>query len=284
MSRTARVVVPDIPHHVTQRGNNRQTVFLDDDDLRFYVSLLRKASEEAGLCFLAYCLMPNHVHLVTIPHERDSLAKGLGRAHLHYTQWFNRTHGSSGHLWQNRFYSCPLDEAHCDRAIVYVEHNPVRASLAALPWEYRWSSAKAHIEGTDTTGLLDLEGWRERWDEPSWRELLLARLDGEEVERIRRCTSRGRPFGSTAFVESLESQLGRSLRASPVGRPRGNWGQAPIFGMTSVENRGLSLISADTPIPPSGSTSQRAARAVRSCPCNRSRRSRSPRGRTSCPG
>jgi len=147
----------------------------------------------------------------------------MGRTHLHYAQWYNRRHGASGHLWQNRFYSCPLDEQHCDRAGAYVEHNPVRSGLTARAWEYRWSSAKAHLAGADPSGLLDMEWWRRFWDPASWRQLLLAEVGDEEVQQIRRCTSCGRPFGSAEFVKGLEAELGRTLRAAPVGRPRGAW-------------------------------------------------------------
>jgi putative transposase len=220
MGRIARVVVPDLPHHITQRGNNRQVVFRDDDDRRLYLSLLQERALSAGLRVVAYCLMPNHIHLIAIPEHEDSLAKALGRTHLHYTQWFGHRHASSGHLWQNRFYSCPLDEAHCDQAIVYVERNPVRAQLASRPWQYRWSSAEALLAGQDRTSLLDMRWWNERWDPASWEELLLAAVDGEDVERLRRCTSRGRPWGTTEFVSRLEAKLGRPLRAAPVGRPR----------------------------------------------------------------
>jgi len=220
MGRIARVVVPGLPHHVTQRGNNRQAVFVDDDDRRLYVSLLRERATDARLRILAYCLMPNHVHLIVVPEAHDSLAKAMGRTHLHFTQWFNHRHAASGHLWQNRFYSCPLDEAHGDRAFLYVEHNPVRAKLVRYPWDYAWSSAEAHLTHVDQNGLLDLDWWQERWDPVTWRELLLGALGDEDLGRIRRCTAGGRPFGSAEFVERLEATLGRSLHAAPVGRPR----------------------------------------------------------------
>jgi putative transposase len=127
MARTARVVAAGVPHHVTQGGNNRQDVFLTDDDRRYYLSVLRDRSQQAGLQLLGYCLMTNHVHLVVIPTRAESLAQALGRAHSWYAQRFNRRYRRSGHLWQNRFYSCPLGSSQLVRALAYVDLNPVRA-------------------------------------------------------------------------------------------------------------------------------------------------------------
>src|SRR4030042_765949 len=129
MPRLARMVIPGVPHHITQRGNNRQDVFFVDDDRRVYLSLLQEPSRRYGLQLLGYCLMSNHVHLIATPARDDSLAKAVGRGHWLYTQYVNRLHGRSGHLWQNRFYSCALDEEHLVAARAYAERNPVRAKL-----------------------------------------------------------------------------------------------------------------------------------------------------------
>ena len=129
MSRVARIVVPGCPHHVTQRGNNGQDVFFVDDDRRVYLCLLGEQSERFGLTIDGYCLMTNHVHLIATPRETDSLAKAVGRTHWRYTQYVNRLHGRHGHLWQNRFYSCALDDVHFWSAMMYVERNAVRAAL-----------------------------------------------------------------------------------------------------------------------------------------------------------
>ena len=125
----ARVVAAGVPHHITQRGNNRQDVFLLDDDRRFYLETLRERSQRHGVTLLGYCLMTNHVHLVAIPERPDSLARALGQSHSRYAQRFNRRYGRTGHLWQNRFYSCPLGRTHLVRALLYVDLNPVRAGL-----------------------------------------------------------------------------------------------------------------------------------------------------------
>ena len=117
----ARVVAAGVPHHITQRGNNRQDVFLLDDDRRFYLETLRERSRRHGVTLLGYCLMTNHVHLVAIPERPDSLARALGQSHSRYAQRFNRRYGRTGHLWQNRFYSCPLGRTHLVRALLYVD-------------------------------------------------------------------------------------------------------------------------------------------------------------------
>jgi putative transposase len=131
MSRQARVVVEGVPHHVTQRGNNRQDIFLADEDRHFYLKTLREKSEQFGLTITGYCLMTNRIHLIAVPRHPDSLAKALGQTHWRYAMRFNRLHRRSGHLWQNRFYSCPLGPSHLATALAYVDLNPVRARLVA---------------------------------------------------------------------------------------------------------------------------------------------------------
>ncbi len=131
---------------MTQRGNNRQDVFFVDDDRRAYLDVLGEQAERFGLRVLGYCLMTNHVHLIVAPEREESLAKAVGRTHWLYTQAVNRLHGRSGHLWQNRFHSCPLDAAHTWAALRYVDRNPVRARLVRRAWRYEWSSAAAHVQ------------------------------------------------------------------------------------------------------------------------------------------
>ncbi|MFC1588384.1 transposase, partial [Planctomycetota bacterium] len=144
MPRVARIVIPGIPHHVTQRGNNKQDVFLVKADRSVYLQILSEQGEHFGLLIDGYCLMTNHIHLIVTPQREESLAKAIGRTHWRYTQYINRLHNRSGHLWQNRFYSCPLDERHFLQAMLYVERNPVRAGMHRLAWKYPFSSAAAH--------------------------------------------------------------------------------------------------------------------------------------------
>jgi putative transposase len=127
--RTARVVVAAAPRHVTQRGNNRQQTFFSDAQRRRYLTLLGQYSRLHELRILGYCLMPNHVHLIAAPGREDALAKAVGRADNAYSRYLNKLRGRSGHLWQNRFYSMPMERDHVVRALRYVDMNPVRARL-----------------------------------------------------------------------------------------------------------------------------------------------------------
>jgi len=212
--------VPGVPHHITQRGNNLQDVFFIDADRRVYLALLKQQSYKFGLDVTAYCLMTNHIHLVATPQTKDALAKAVGRTHLIYTQYINQMHGRSGHLWQNRFHSCPLGHGHLVNTLRYVERNPVRAKLVRYAWQYEWSSAAAHTGGNDPSGLLDVRAWRRRHQDADWRETLKRPEDSDVVAALRLASSRGRPLGGDLFLSKLEKALGRRLRPLPVGRPR----------------------------------------------------------------
>jgi len=214
------VVVAGCPHHVTQRGNNRQDVFFGDNDRRYYLRLLAEQAAEQNLAVEAYCLMTNHVHLIVTPPMAGALSQTLRRVNQFYTQYINRMHARSGHLWQDRFFSCSLDEEHYWTAMIYVERNPVRAKLAARAWQWAWSSGTAHCGGKDPTGMLDLASWSKRLAGQDWRESLARPQDETDAERLRLCTSRGRPFGSDKFVARLEHALGLRLHPLPEGRPR----------------------------------------------------------------
>ena len=220
MPRRARIVIAGEVHHITQRGNNRQDVFFVPDDREVYLAFLREQTERFGLVVMGYCLMTNHVHVVAVHLSETSLAKAIGRTHFGYTQYVNRLHGRSGHLWQNRFYSCALDEDHTEAALRYVERNPVRAGLVQEAWQYEWSSAVAHVGGTDRSRLLDLAAWRERWGPEAWRRELRVPEAEVVLATLRGSTTRGWPLGSDSFLSKLERVLGRRVRPLPVGRPR----------------------------------------------------------------
>ena len=220
MPRIARVVLVDLPHHVTQRGNNRQQVFFTDADYLAYLAWLKQYTEQYGLAVLAYCLMPNHVHLIVIPHTVIALSRAVGRTHLRYTQRHHLIHAGSGHLWQNRFFSCALDEEYLWTALRYVERNPERAGLVTQAWDYPWSSAAAHCGGKDTSGLLDLSAWAALCPPAAWRDQLAVPEDEEDVRLMRRQTQLGRPVGSDAFLARLEREAGLDCHPRPVGRPK----------------------------------------------------------------
>lgn len=213
-------MVLDFPHHITQRGNNRQDVFFVDDDRKVYLELLQEQSEKNGLSVMGYCLMTNHVHLIAIPRSEEALAKAIGRTHFIYTQYINRFHGRSGHLWQGRFYSCALDDQHFWLAMRYIEQNPVRAKICRRPWRYGWSSASAHVDENYQSELLNLSDWYEMISAGEWRNSLQQELKESETQKLRSSTHTGRPLGSDSFLSKVERILGRRVRPLPVGRPK----------------------------------------------------------------
>ena len=228
MARIARVIVPGAWHHATQRGNHQQTIFFGDADHALYLNLLRHHTVRYAVRIVGYCLMGNHVHIVAIPADSKGLANALGRTHNDYARWLNLQHGDTGHLWQNRFYSCPLDGRHGWEALRYVELNPVRAGLVEHPAEWRWSSAAAHLTGADDTGLVDLTAWTGEWTAASWREVLdLGLEDAVLVQRIREATRTGRPAVEEARLRDLERKTGRLLRPQKRG-PKGKAAANPL--------------------------------------------------------
>jgi putative transposase len=217
MPRAARVVVEGVPHHITQRGNNRQDVFLVDEDRRYYLETLLDKCRQHGVTLLGYCLMTNHVHLIGVPRQPTSLALALGQAHWRYAVRFHRRYGRSGHLWQNRFYSCPLGPRHLVTALAYVDLNPLRAGLVGEPLQYPWSSAAAHATGSDPAGLIDEWEWTELGLQSDWKQRLESKMGEREEAELRQATYSGLPFGDRGFVAQLEQRLARRLRASPPG-------------------------------------------------------------------
>jgi putative transposase len=214
MSRNARCILPGLAYHVTQRGTNRQKVFYSTAHRNTYLGLLQRNCADAGVGVLAYCLMPNHVHLVVVPERADSLAVLLRRVHGGYAQAVNAGLGRSGHLWQNRFYSCPLSESHLWIALRYVEQNPVRAALAGRPEQYRWSSAAVHLgERKPERGVaLDLAFWERSGGAETWRAMHGSGEGDGQLNLLRRCTYAGRPFGEEEFVAQLEVRFDRKWR------------------------------------------------------------------------
>ena len=214
MPRKARIVVPDCPHHVTQRGVRKLDTFFSDDDYALYLELLTKNCQDTGVAIWAYCLMPNHLHLILVPTSDDGLAAALGRANQNYTRRINRRYDWSGHLWQGRFHSFAMDERHLMIAARYVELNPVRARLVRRPEDWRWSSAAAHLSGRDD-GVVDAAPLLART--PNWRSVLDDGISEAEAENVVRFAKLGRPQGSRPFLDRIETGLGRRIRPLKTG-------------------------------------------------------------------
>ncbi|HUT91489.1 MAG TPA: transposase [Thermoguttaceae bacterium] len=203
-----------MPHHVTQRGNRRQQTFFCDDDYQAYLDLMAQWCGEHKVQVWAYCLMPNHVHLIVVPKSEDGLRQAIGEAHRRYTRRVNFREQWRGHLWQGRFASFVLDEPHLLACARYVELNPVRARLTTAPSEYRWSSARAHIKRKDDClvkvgPLLALA--------KNWRRLLTSAATDEQIKAFCEHERTGRPLGEENFQKRLEKKLGRVLRRQKPG-------------------------------------------------------------------
>jgi len=206
-----------VPHHVTQRGNRRMQTFFDDDDYAAYLDLMAEWCGRTGVEIWAYCLMPNHAHLVAVPETDGALARAVGEAHRRYTRMVNFREGWRGHLWQGRFASFPMDHAYLMTAARYVELNPVRAKLVRAPWRWKWSSAAAHVAGKDDA-LVRVEPLLKRAG-CDWKDFLAGGLDPDEAELLRRHERTGRPLGGAGFIGQLEKALRRVLRRQKPGRP-----------------------------------------------------------------
>lgn len=220
MPRRARIVFENVPHHVTQRGIDRSPVFFARNDGAAYLTLLRDYSERHQLEIVAYCLMPNHVHLVVVPPTADGLHRVLKPVHGLYARRINRIRDRVGHLWQNRFFSSPLDPSYFVNAVRYVELNPVKARLVGRAEDYEWSSAATHCGGRSDP----LVGRKPRSNLfqgiQNWSEWLSRGLNDESAATLRRNVRQNLPCGSDAFVKSLEDRSGERLRPRERGRPR----------------------------------------------------------------
>jgi len=217
MPRIARVVVPGCPHHVTQRGTNRGVIFADDADRRKFLYCLTDWTSKTGTRVWAYCLMGNHFHLLVVPETESSLGRCMHGATSRYAQYFNERHERCGRLWQNRFFSCPVDP---DRYLwvvaKYIEQNPVRAAIVRTAEEWPWSSAQSHLQCKGNS-VLSAPSWLTEGERRDYRAFVSG---SSEEEAVRRATATGRPLGTSDFYIRLEELLGRRLRRSKGGRPR----------------------------------------------------------------
>lgn len=221
MPRIARAVAEGNPHHIVQRGNNREDVFTDPKDREQYLMLLKKYSDKWQVPVLAYCLMSNHTHLLVRPATEQALYKMMQGLTLCYTQYYNRKYGRTGRLWENRFHSFIVDQERYFWAVArYIEQNPVRASIVREAERYPYSSARAHETGTEDSVLgeeIFTSGQRN-----DYVQMLRSDLTEEEIEGLRYHSRSGRPLGGEEFVQGIEKRLRRPLARRPRGRPKKN--------------------------------------------------------------
>ena len=214
MTRIARIVLPGVPHHVTQRGNRRERVFFGEADYALYRDWLAESCRKFGVEVWAYCQMPNHVHLILTPANSVGLALALSRAHRLYSGFVNARARQTGHLFQGRFGSTPMDEDHLVAAVRYVALNPVRARLVADARDWPHSSVRAHLEGRDD-GLVRVRPVLDRVGR--FADLLDSDPDDPQFAALRRSELIGRPLGSDGFMHRAETLLGRKLAPGKRG-------------------------------------------------------------------
>jgi len=215
MARLPRLVLPGYPYHVTQRGNRRQQVFFESADYALYRDLLAEAAQRAGAEIWAYCLMPNHVHVIVVPSDADGLRRTFADAHRRYTGFINARHRWTGHLWQGRFGAVVMDEAHLAHAMRYVALNPVRARLVERAEDWAWSSVRAHLAGEDDT-LVAVHPALERYGD--FAAFLGSPADyTESWQMLRRAETTGRPIGAREWIEEIEKRTGRVLAPQKRG-------------------------------------------------------------------
>jgi putative transposase len=218
MARLARSVIAGYPHHVFQCAQNEQIVFESTGDYRLYLGWLRHYAVRYGVDIWAYCLMPNHVHLICVPKAESALARAINTLNMRYAQYFNSRHATKGHLWLPRFMSCVLDAQSVQEEVRFIETNPVRACLVSEAHDYLWSSARAHVIGTPDAVLNEINKLKAMI--PDWRAFLREKAEQAVLNRTRARLRTGRPAGDPEFLRMLEAIAGRRLEALPRGRPR----------------------------------------------------------------
>jgi putative transposase len=215
MARISRVVVPNIPHHVVQRGNRRQNVFFQEDDKTTYLRILKEQAQKFKVSIWAYCLMDNHVHFIAVPQDKEGLANTFGQTHRHYTRMINFREGWRGYLWQGRFSSYVLDENYLYAAVSYIENNPVSAGLVKNAEDYPWSSAKARVYGQKDGLLEDYFLTNEISD---WAEFLRSADEEDPGHNLFEAQlNTGRPLVAPELLYDLEEATSRTLRKAKPG-------------------------------------------------------------------
>jgi len=215
MARLPRIAVPGCPHHVTARGNRREPIFFEDGDQDVYCDMLAEQTRKAGVEVWAYCLMPNHVHLILCPRDKTGLSQAIGAAHKRWANFVNGRGRWRGHLFDNRFASVALDDRHLISAVRYVALNPVRARLVGRAEDWTWSSTRAHLEGKDD-GLVTVRPVLDRVED--FAALIADHANENGFAALRAAEHTGRPVGTADFVEGLERILGRRISRRAPGR------------------------------------------------------------------
>ena len=226
MARLARLTLPGYLHHIIQRGNNRQPIFVDSEDYGFMLSLLADNAQKYQVDIHAYVLMSNHFHLLATPQATDGLPQMMQAVGRRYVQYFNRRHLRSGTLWEGRYRSTVLQAAqYLLPCMVYMDLNPVRAGLVAAPADYAWSS---HAHGTGARADRVLRPHALYWAlgntpfarEAAYAALVQAGIGARDQWALTSSTLSGWALGSEDFVKDLQGRTPRRLTPGQVGRPK----------------------------------------------------------------
>lgn len=215
MARLARIILPHVPHHVTQRGNGRTQTFFDQADYRLYRDQLTHHCRQHGVGIWGWCLMPTHVHLILTPSDDDGLRAALSRVHRVYAGHIHAREHRTGHFWQGRFGCVAMDEAHLIAAMAYVVLNPVRAGLVTKAEDWPWSSIHGYQHPDQADGVINTRAVRPYL--PAALRAIATGQESAEFAALRRAETIGRPVGNDDFLQRAEEQLGRTLRRGKPG-------------------------------------------------------------------
>lgn len=225
MARLSRLSIPGYPHHVIQRGNNRQAIFTTPADYQLLLNLLDENARKFGVAVHAYVLMDNHFHLLVTPQAQDSLPKMMQAIGRRYVRHFNAEHGRSGTLWEGRYKSTLIQaERYLLACMAYIDLNPVRAGLVAHARDYPWSS-HGHYIGQTTQRLITPHSLY--WElgntpfarEAAYAELVNAGVDADRQLALTQSTLTGWALGEADFVADLQKKTGRRVSKTQAGRP-----------------------------------------------------------------
>ena len=226
MARLPRFVLPDQPQHVIQRGNNRNIIFVEDQDYRFYLEKLTEACKRFECELHAYGLMTNHVHLLITPHNQEGISKVMQSLGRYYVQYFNYQYNRTGTLWEGRYKACLLDSEHylltCYR---YIELNPVRAGMVDHPSDYPWTSyhqnARGQVDERITPHILYQRlGHTPEEREQNYRQLFRQNLSEKILTEIRAATNRAWVLGNDRFKRRIEKLANRQATPRQRGGDR----------------------------------------------------------------
>jgi len=225
MARLPRLTLPGYPHHVIQRGNNRQAIFVDPQDYETMQALLVDSAQKFRVAVHAYALMGNHFHLLVTPADSEALPRMMQAVGRSYVRYFNQRHGRSGTLWEGRYRSTLIQsERYLLACMVYIDLNPVRAGLVARPTEWPWSS-HAHYLGLRNDRLVTPHalywalGNTPFAREAAYGELLQAGVSADRQSQLTDATLRGWALGEPTFIDDLQKKLERRVSRARPGRP-----------------------------------------------------------------